>query len=119
MPITPNILNVLFLFAHFSLLLKYPKYFILFLTLSIFVEYGVYGFLFGWTLWRMKKQDKRQGILGSFLAQLLSLSIIRAFSLLALPLLNNEKGLKLPRIPKYFFYLYYPLHQIILIWLVK
>jgi len=40
----------LFLLALFLLALKYPKYFIVFLTLSVFVEYSIYGTLFGWTL---------------------------------------------------------------------
>src|SRR5699024_1921450 len=117
--ITPNTLNVLFLLVLFSLSLKYPKYFILFLSLSIFVEYNIYGFLFGWALWWMKKQDKKQGMLASVFVQFLSFSIIQPFSLLALPLLNSKKGLKLPRLPKYFFYFYYPIHQIILMRLVK
>ena len=119
MPITPNTLNVLFLLALFSLSLKYPKCFILFLSLSIFVEYNIYGFLFGWALWWMKKQDKKQGIVASILVQLLNLSFIQIFSLFSLPILNSKKALKLPRLPKYFFYFYYPVHQIILMWLVK
>lgn len=117
MPITPNTFNVLFLLVLFSLSLKYPKYFVVFLLLSAFVEYSVYGFLFGWALWWMKNQDKTQGIMGSFLVQLLNLSSIQFFSLLSLPLLNSQKGVKLPRLPKYFFYTFYPLHQLVLIWL--
>lgn len=117
MPITPNTLNVLFLLALFSLSIKYPKYFLIFLLLSYFVEYSMYGFLFGWALWWMKNKDEQQGIIGSFLVQLLNLSSIQFFSLLALPLLNIQKGVKLPRLPKYFFYAFYPLHQLILIWL--
>lgn len=117
MPITPNTWNVLFLLALFSLSMKYPRFFILFLLLSSFVEYSVYGFLFGWALWWMKERDKTQGIMGSFLVQLLGFSSVQIFSLLSLPILTSEKGLRLPRLPKYFFYLFYPIHQIILIWL--
>lgn len=117
MPITPNTFNVLFLLALFSLSMKYPKYFIVFLFLSIFVEYSVYGFLFGWALWWMKNRDATQGIFGSFLVQLLNLSSIQIFSVLSLPLFKMKDGIKLPRVPKYFFYLFYPVHQLILIWL--
>lgn len=117
MPITPNTLNVLFLLALFSLSLKFPKYFIVFLLLSVFVEYSVYGFLFGWALWWMKNRDEQQGVLGSIAVQLLNLSSIQLFSVLALPLFKMKHGIRLPRVPKYFFYLFYPIHQIILIWL--
>ncbi len=115
MPVTSATINVLFLLALFSLSTKFPRYFIVFLFLSFFAEYGVYGFLFGWTLWWMKNHDQTEGVLASILVQFLNLSFVQLFSLLSLPILNSDKGLKLPRMPKYFFYLYYPLHQAILI----
>lgn len=115
MPITPNTWNVLFLLALFSLSMKFPKYFILCLLLSLFVEYSIYGFLFGWALWWMKERNDAQGIGLSAAVQLLGASIIQPFSLLSLPIFLTERGLRLPRMPRYFFYLFYPLHQAALI----
>lgn len=119
MPITTNTWNVLFLLTLFSLSLKYPKYFIVFFGLSFFVEYSIYGFLFGWALWWMKNRDETEGIVASFLVQLVNLSSIQIFSVLSLPLFKMKNGIKLPRMPKYFFYLFYPIHQMILIWLAS
>jgi len=119
MPITPATFNVLFLLALFSLSLKFPKYFLVFLALSFFVEYSIYGFLFGWALWWMKNRDTKAGIIGSFLVQLFNLSPVQIFSVLSVPILKSEKGIRLPRVPKYFFYLYYPIHQAILIWVAS
>lgn len=115
MPITPNTLNVLFLLALFSLSIKYKKYFILFLFLSYFAEYSIYGFLFGWAIYWMKERDVLQGIGLSLVVQLLYGLSIQAFAFLATPLFLIHKGIKLPRMPKYFFYVYYPLHQAVLI----
>jgi len=119
MSITPATFNVLFLLALFSLSLKFPKYFLVFLALSFFVEYSMYGFLFGWALWWMKNRDAKEGIIGSLLVQLLNLSPVQIFSVLSIPILKNEKGIRLPRVPKYFFYLYYPIHQAVLIWVAS
>ena len=119
MPFTTATFNVLFLLGLFSLSLKYPKYLLLFLFLSFFAEYSIYGFLFGWALWWMKEKDTTQGIIGSLFVQILNPSSIQFFSILSLPLFTSEKGIKLPRLPKYFFYIYYPLHQAIFIWLSR
>lgn len=119
MPFTTATFNVLFLLGLFSLSLKYPKYSPIFFILSFFAEYSIYGFLFGWALWWMKERDTVQGIFGSLFVQFLNPSSIQFFSILSLPLFTSEKGLKLPRLPKYFFYVYYPLHQAILIWLTR
>ncbi|WP_277630911.1 TraX family protein [Atopococcus tabaci] len=115
MPVTPNTWNVLFLLALFSFSLKYRRFFLICLLLSFFVEYSVYGFLFGWALWWMKERNDAQGIGLSAAAQLLVLPSIQIFSLLSLPLFLVEGGIRLPRMPKYFFYAFYPLHQLILI----
>lgn len=117
MPITPNTWNVLFLLALFSLSMKYPKYFFVFLLLSIFVEYSVYGFLFGWVIWWALERDQTQGILVSVLLQIMTLFSIQSLALLAMPLFLTDIRWKFPRMPKYFFYVFYPLHQAILIWL--
>lgn len=51
MPVTPNSVNVLFLLLFFSLSLKYRRYAFIFALLSLFTEYSIYGFLFGWALY--------------------------------------------------------------------
>lgn len=123
MPITPNTINVLFLLALFSLSLKYKRYFILFLFLSFFAEYSIYGFLFGWAIYWMKERDILQGIGFSLVVQLLYGLSIQVFSIFSIPLFLIQKGIKLPRLPKYFFYWYYPLHQAVLIgiyiWIIR
>lgn len=118
MPITPNTLNVIFLLALFSLSIKYKKYFIVFLLLSIPVEYGVYGMLFGWGIYWMKEYNRDQGILFSIIIQFIMGVSVQAFSLMALPLFLGNIRIKLPKVSKYFFYVFYPLHQGILIFIV-
>lgn len=123
MVITPNTINVLFLLALFSLSLKYRKYFVLFLFLSYFAEYGIYGFLFGWAIYWMKNHDSAQGIGLSLAVQFIYGVSIQAFSVLSIPLFLIKKPIQLPKLPKYFFYWYYPLHQAVLImiyaWIVR
>ena len=114
MPVTPNTLNVLFLLALFSLSLKFKKYAVIFGLLSVFVEYSIYGFLFGWSIYWLKERSKAQGTGLSVLTQLLTGLSVQTFSLMALPLLVMDKGLKLKKLPRYSFYFYYPLHQLIL-----
>lgn len=119
MPVTPNVLNVLFLLLLFSLSIKFKRYVFIFALLSLFVEYNIYGFLFGWALYWLKKKDVRQGVLFSFLTQLLIGFSVQAFSLLALPLFIWPANWKLPKLPRYSFYLFYPLHQLALIWIAS
>ena len=118
MPVTPNTVNVLFLLGLFSLSLKYKKYAAIFLILSLFAEYSIYGFLFGWAIYWMNKGNVLQGLAGSVLVQFLFGLSIQALSVLALPLFLMKKGIRLPRLPKYFFYWYYPLHQAVLLLIV-
>ncbi len=118
MPITPNTINVLFLLGLFSLSLKYRKCFFVFLFLSFFAEYSLYGFLFGWAIYWMTREDRLQGIIGSVVIQLMFGFSIQALSLLAVPLFLIKKGIRLPRLPRYFFYWFYPLHQAVLLLMV-
>ena len=114
MPITPNTFNVLFLLALFSLSLKYRGFAVVFGLLSVFVEYSIYGFLLGWSIYWLKEKDWKQGVLLSSVVQLLYGITVQAFSLLALPLFVGSNSLTLPKLPRYFFYIYYPVHQALL-----
>lgn len=119
MPITPNTINVLFLLALFSLSLKYRSYIWLFAILSIVTEYSIYGFLFGWAIYWLKEKDKLQGVGLSILVQFLYGLSIQFFAILSLPLFLSKLEYKLPKLPKYFFYVYYPAHQLLLIIVVN
>lgn len=115
MLVTPNTINVLFLLGIFSLSLKYKRYFLIFLIMSTVAEYGIYGFLFGWAIYWMKRNHILQGLAGSVAVQFLFGISIQALSLLAVPFFMMEKGIRLPRLPRYFFYWFYPIHQAVLI----
>ncbi|MEC6748933.1 TraX family protein [Marinilactibacillus sp. XAAS-LB27] len=115
MPITPNTINVVFLLAVFSLSIKYQRYFLVFLLLSVPTEYSVYGFLFGWSIYWIKEHNVVQGIVAAGIVQFIIGISLQAYSVLSIPLFLSEKAIKLPRLPKYFFYWYYPLHQVTLI----
>lgn len=118
-PVTPNSLNVLFLLLLFSLSLKYKQYAFLYALLSFFVEYSIYGFIFGWALYWLKKRSVAQGIFFSFTVQFIMGFSIQFFSLLALPLFISPIEWKLPRLPRYSFYFFYPLHQLVLLFIAS
>lgn len=111
MPVTPNTINVLFLLGIFSLSIKYKRYFLIFMLLSFVAEYSIYGFLFGWAIYWMKKEDKVQGVVWALAVQFLIGLGMQALSVLSVPLFWMKRGINLPRLPRYFFYWFYPLHQ--------
>lgn len=121
MSVTPFRWNVLFLLALFSLSMKYRQYFPLFMLLSLFVEYNIYGFLFGWAIWWLLEKDQPQGIFATIAVQIIHLFSLQTFSLLAVPLFISDRvgRVKFPRMPRYFFYVFYPLHQAMLLWLAS
>ncbi|TVP89873.1 MAG: hypothetical protein EA249_08680 [Alkalibacterium sp.] len=106
---------MLFLLGVFSLSMKYKRYFLVFLLLSFVAEYSVYGFLFGWAIYWMKNKDKVQGVVWALAVQFLIGLSTQALSVLAVPLFWMKKGIRLPQLPRYFFYWFYPLHQAALI----
>ncbi|OJF89753.1 TraX family protein [Alkalibacterium sp. 20] len=114
MPVTPNTINVVFLLALFSLSMKYKQFALLFGFLSLFAEYSIYGFMFGWSIYWLKEKDWLQGIVLATLVQLLVGLSLQIFSLLSLALFISKQGLRLPKLPRYFFYAYYPIHQLVL-----
>ncbi|GEK91729.1 TraX family protein [Alkalibacterium kapii] len=114
-PVTANELNVLFLLGLVSLSIKFKKYTPVFGLLSVFVEYSLYGFLLGWGIYWLKEKDAKQGTGLFIIIQLLTGLSVQIYSILSLPILLMKKGLKMPKLPRYFFYFYYPLHQFVLI----
>ncbi|EXJ23727.1 Conserved membrane protein [Alkalibacterium sp. AK22] len=122
MPVTPNTINVLFLLGIFSLSLKYRRFFPLWLLLSFFAEYSVYGFLFGWAIYWMIRKNRWEGVLAIGIVQFFYLLLfswpIQLLSVLSVPLMLGTKGIQLPRLPRYFFYWFYPLHQALLLLIV-
>ena len=112
--ITTNPLNVLFLFVLFSLSIKYKPLFILGLLLSPFVEYGIYGFLLGWAIVWMKEKNTVEGILMGVVVSFLHANPFQFVALCMLPLFKIDWKIRLPKAPKAFFYIYYPLHTFLL-----
>ncbi|MDN6327635.1 MAG: conjugal transfer protein TraX [Alkalibacterium sp.] len=114
-PVTTNAINVLFLLGLFSLSIKYKRFAPIFGLLSVFAEYSIYGFLLGWCIYWLKEYNWKQGTVFFLITQLLTGVSIQFFSLLPLPLFITDKGFNLPKLPRYFFSFYYPLHQLALI----
>lgn len=118
-PVTLGRINILFSLAVFSLSMKDKRFFIPCLFLSYFVEYGVYGFLLGWTIYLILYQDKTLGIIAFLLLHLVVLQSIQVYAVFSLlPILMPFKA-HLVRVPKIFGYLYYPLHLAIILFITR
>ncbi|MBC9825535.1 hypothetical protein GLO26_06815 [Carnobacterium inhibens] len=107
--------NVLFTLALVALSVKDKRFFGIALLLSYFCEYGIYGFLLGWSIYCMVSVNKKIGALFFLVLHLFIGSSLQIFALLALFLLLIENYSCSKKIPKVFGYLYYPLHQVILL----
>lgn len=113
-PVTSQILNVMFLLVLFSLSVRHRQLFIPTLIASYFVEYGLYGFLLGQAIVWMRERNKIEGTMFGILLTPLSGNPFQMLSGLLLPFLTIDWRVHIPKGPKAFFYLYYPLHQLVL-----
>lgn len=107
--------NVLFTLALVALSIKDKRFFIVSLILSYFCEYGIYGFLLGWAIYCMVSINKKLGVLFFLMLHLFVGSSVQIFAILAMFLLLIEAYSTTKKIPKVFGYIYYPLHQLILL----
>lgn len=107
--------NILFTLALLAISVKDKRFFVLSLVLSYFCEYGIYGFLLGWAIYYMVSFHQGFGVFLFLGVQFLAGSIIQIFAVLAIFLLLNSTYSHTKKIPKIFGYLYYPLHQVLLL----
>lgn len=111
-PVTLDRINILFSLAIFALSMRDKRFFIPCLFLSYFVEYGIYGFLMGWTIYLIVYQNRTLGIVAFLSLHILMVPYpaIQFFAVMALiPILMPFKY-HVVRLPKVFGYFYYPLH---------
>lgn len=112
--VTLEPINVLFLFVLFSLSIRHKGLFFPCVIASYFTEYGLYGFLLGWSIVWLKEKSRTEGTLLGMLLTPLSGNPFQLVSGAILPILTRDWGLHIPRGPRLFFYAYYPLHLIVL-----
>lgn len=109
-----NFLNILFSLSLFAVSLRDRRLIVPALLLSHFTEYGIYGFLLGWGIKIMVDHHREIGLLFLVLLHATLIASIQFYTIFAVILLLLPKGINLPRVPKVFGYMYYPLHQLIL-----
>lgn len=118
-PVTPGRINILFSLAIFALSIKDKRFFVPCLILSYFVEYGVYGFLLGWTIYLILYQERTLGILAFLLLHLAVIQSIQVYAIFALVPILMPFEYSLVRVPKVFGYLYYPLHLAVILFVAR
>ncbi|MGB7367268.1 TraX family protein [Carnobacterium jeotgali] len=110
-----TIFNVLFTLALVAISVKDKRFFVLALVLSYFCEYGIYGFLLGWAIYCMVSIHKVLGVLLFLGLQFFAGSSVQIFACLAIFLLLIDTYSPTKKMPKIIGYIYYPLHQLILL----
>lgn len=110
-----NPFNILFTLAIFAFSLEHIKLFPIALLLSNLTEYGIYGFLMGWGIYIMLYKNKWWGIVSLLVLHVFFASTIQSVTLLALIPILVKMNWRLPPLPKWLGYSYYPLHQLVLL----
>jgi len=122
MPITAqtgNVFNILFTLALFALSIKDYRFILPAILLAQFTEYGLYGFLMGWTIYVLTEKHAGAGIALFLLVNALRFPSLQAFAVLALiPMLLPVKITVRP-LPKWAGYAYYPIHQVVLMLIAR
>ena len=122
MPITAqtgNNFNILFTLALFALSIKDYRFILPAIFLVQFTEYGLYGFLMGWTIYVLSEKNVQAGIVLFLLVNALQLPSLQGFAATALIPLLLPVPFALRPLPKWAGYLYYPIHQIVLMLIAR
>lgn len=111
-PVTLDRINILFSLAIFALSMRDKRFFIPCLFLSYFVEYSVYGFLMGWTIYLIVYQNRSLGVVAFLTLHLLlePYPSIQFFAVMALIPILMPFNYHVVRMPKVVGYFYYPFH---------
>ena len=115
--------NIMFELALFAMVLNFVKneknvhaIILALLTAVLNLDYGLYGLVVAFGFFMME-EDKRMGIIlisiATFISALGSIMFAQGFAILALPLIFYLPNINI-KLPKYFFYAFYPLHLIII-----
>ncbi len=110
-----TVFNILFTLALVALSIKDKRFIILALVLSYFCEYGIYGFLLGWAIYCMVFIHRLLGVILFLTVHILVWPSVQIFACFAIFLLLMDTYKATKKIPKIIGYLYYPLHQLILL----
>jgi hypothetical protein len=122
MPITAqtgNFFNILFTLALFALSIKDYRFILPAILLVHFTEYGLYGFLMGWTIYVLSEKHAGAGIALFLLVNALQFPSLQGFAAMALIPMLAPVTIAVRPLPKWAGYAYYPLHQIVLMLIAR
>ncbi|HBQ62264.1 MAG TPA: hypothetical protein DD651_01930, partial [Trichococcus sp.] len=84
-----------------------------------FTEYGLYGFLMGWTIYVLAEKQVGAGIVLFLLVNALQFPSLQGFAALAFIPLLLPVTFPVRPLPKWAGYAYYPIHQVVLIFIAR
>ena len=122
MPITAqtgNVFNILFTLALFALSIKDYRFILPAIFLVQFTEYGLYGFLMGWTIYVLSEKHVAAGIALFLLVNALQFPSLQALAAVALIPMLLPVDFQIRPLPKWAGYAYYPIHQVILMLIAR
>ncbi|CZR05104.1 TraX family protein [Trichococcus ilyis] len=122
MPITAqagNAFNILFTLALFALSIKDCRLIVPAVFLVRFTEYGLYGFLMGWTIYLLSEKHFWAGVTLFLLVNALQFPSLQVFAALALIPMLAPVTIVVRPLPKWAGYAYYPIHQAVLMLLAR